>query len=290
MIGLQGNFSFGKMEFWFGVALDNEDPLEIGRIRVRIYGVHNEEMKDESLPWVSTLQPITSAALDGIGTSPTGIIKNTLVVGFFVDAAQQVPIILGTLAGIPEENTEFPNESDVNRLARKFKIEETIVQKKKDDIWEGEKAISGSTFKEPKTKYNAKYPHNHVTETENGIITELDDTEDAQRISRWHPTGTFDEIHPDGTNVKKIVTDDYELIAGNKYILVKGDCVVHVMGNAHIKVDGNMYEEVSGDKISDIKGNYKMTIGKNLITDVTQNTTSSTGKNEVRTAEKIFLN
>lgn len=290
MIGLQGNFSFGKMELWIGTALSNEDPLEIGRIRVRIFGIHNEEMKEESLPWALPLQSITSAALDGVGQSPTGIIKNTTLIGFFLDAAQQVPMILGTLAGIPEENTKFPEESDVNRLSRHFKLEETIVQKKKDDIWEGEKAISGSTFKEPKTQYNAKYPYNHVQETENGIITEIDDTEGSQRISRWHPTGTFDEIHPDGSNVKKIVTDDYELIAGNKYILVKGECVVHVMGNAHLKVDGNLYEEISGDKIVEIKGNYKLDVGKNFMTDVGQNTSSSTGKNEVRTAEKIFLN
>lgn len=290
MIGLQGNFSFGKMEFWIGTALDNNDPEKIGRIRVRIFGIHNEEMKEESLPWIQPLQSINSAALGGIGYSPTGIIKNTTVIGFFIDAAQQVPIILGTLAGIPEKDSKTPNESDVNRLSRKEKIEETIVQKKKDDLWEGEKAISGSTFKEPKTKYNAEYPFNHVYESENGIVTEVDDTKDNQRISKWHPTGTFDEIHPDGSIVKKIVTDDYELIAGNKYILVKGECVVHVIGDAYVKVDGNSYEEVSGDKIVEVKGNYKLNIGKNFITDVGQNTTSSTTKNEVRTAEKIFLN
>lgn len=90
---------------YYGVVEDNLDPLMLGRCRVRVVGVHTalkEEVPIDGLPWAVPLQSITSAAMSGIGFSPTGLLRGSWVLVIFTDPElKQQPIILGSLAGIP---------------------------------------------------------------------------------------------------------------------------------------------------------------------------------------------
>jgi len=94
-----------NFKWWIGVVEDRNDPLKLGRCRVRVYGEHTkvkEEMPTNSLPWAQPLQSIQSAAMGDIGYSPTGLVEGTWVVGFWLDGSDmQKPIILGSLAGMP---------------------------------------------------------------------------------------------------------------------------------------------------------------------------------------------
>jgi hypothetical protein len=98
--------------WWYGVVEDRADPLEIGRVRVRCYGWHTDNLDDlptKDLPWAQPIQDITSAAISGIGKSATGIVEGTWVVGFFADGNEaQRPIVMGTMAGIPTEKPDSP--------------------------------------------------------------------------------------------------------------------------------------------------------------------------------------
>ena len=67
---------------------------------------------------------------------------------------------------------------------------------------------------------SATYPFNHVFESESGHIFEIDDTPDGERLLREHKSGTFEEVHPDGSKVVKVIGDDYEIVAGNKKIYI----------------------------------------------------------------------
>jgi hypothetical protein len=50
------------------------------------------------------MQPITSAAMNGLGIAPLGPLPGTWCVGFFRDGSSgQDPIVMGTLGGIPEQ-------------------------------------------------------------------------------------------------------------------------------------------------------------------------------------------
>ena len=93
--------------FWFyGVVEDRKDPLYLGRVKVRCIGFHTDDKENiptEHLPWADVIQPVTSAAISGIGRTPTGLIEGTHVFGFFRDGREaQEPVILGTSGGIPE--------------------------------------------------------------------------------------------------------------------------------------------------------------------------------------------
>ena len=99
----------GRDEFvwWVGVVEDRNDPLQMGRCRARCYGWHSADknaVATEDLPWAHPVQPITSAAVSGVGQTPLGPVEGTWVVGFFRDGKEgQHPVIIGTLGGIPNE-------------------------------------------------------------------------------------------------------------------------------------------------------------------------------------------
>ena len=104
---MNNNF-MGKNGFvwWQGVVEDRQDPLYLGRCRVRILGWDTDDktkMPTEDLPWAFPIQPITSAAQTGVGISPTGPVEGTWVVGFYRDGEEaQERVFFGTLGGIPQ--------------------------------------------------------------------------------------------------------------------------------------------------------------------------------------------
>ncbi len=91
--------------WWFGVVEDRDDPLRLGRCRVRIIGYHtedNEVLPTEDLPWAMPVMPANSAGTSGVGWSPTGAVAGSWVVGFFADGENgQHPMFFGTVGAIP---------------------------------------------------------------------------------------------------------------------------------------------------------------------------------------------
>jgi hypothetical protein len=273
---------------WFqGVVEDRDDPLKLGRCRVRCVGFHThskEILPTADLPWAHPLSPITSASMNGIGDTPIGPVLGTWVCGFFRDGGLcQQPVMVGTLGGIPQDVSNpligfndpegvypkagFTGEADTNRLARNEKIEDTIVQTKRDDLDQMETAggVGGGTVVEPETPYAAAYPYNKVRESESGHIIELDDTKGSERIHIYHKSGTFIEIHPDGSMVRKVRGDNHEVFIQDNNIHVKGNCNITVDGDSSILTKGESVikcentQIIEGETI-EIKANSKVII------------------------------
>ena len=109
-------------------------------------------------------------------------------------------------------------------------------------------------WSEPESPYAARYPKNHVRFTESGHVEEFDDTPKSERIHLYHKSGTFTEIgngyenDPDGTEVKKIIGNGYEICCGNKKVYVSGsdgmDLVVS--GKVNLTVGEGVNIEVNG--------------------------------------------
>ena len=311
------NDYLGKMDFvwWHGVVENTNDPLKLGRCKVRIYGFHTEDkllIPTESLPWASVMQPITSAAISGKGTSPTGILPGTWVVGFFRDGPHaQDPIIMGTIAGypFPDENGKYKDkekgfydpsgiypldsyagEQDTNRLARGESLEKTILKDKKDARIPKIPAALTGNWEEPSSAYGATYPYNHVHETESGHIFEVDDTPLKERIHRYHRSGTFEEIGATGSRVTKIVGDDYEIVIGSKSAMIKGNVLYTNEGRAQFKVGRDFYLEVDGDVRTLVHGNVIMHTKGSFVHKVSGSYTLASGGNMTLVAPRIDLN
>lgn len=88
-----------------GVVENRNDPLKLGRCQVRIVGLHTDDktlLPTDDLPWAFPMQPIGSAAMNGIGWTPVGPVHGTWVVIMFHDDEFQMPIMIGTVGGIPQ--------------------------------------------------------------------------------------------------------------------------------------------------------------------------------------------
>lgn len=95
----------GQFYWWFGVVEDRDDPLRMGRCRVRIMGYHidnKEILPTEDLPWAFPIMPANNPSISGTGTSSNGVVTGTWVVGFFADGSDgQHPMFFGTVGAVP---------------------------------------------------------------------------------------------------------------------------------------------------------------------------------------------
>lgn len=259
--------------WWHGVVEDVDDPLMLGRCRVRVFGYHVDdklELPSEDLPWAMPMQPITSPALSGIGTSPTGLLPGSHVFGFFRDGEDaQDPVIIGSFGGIPRkqplQNQAFSDptqkypvslaeyyplgvsvigEQDTNRLARngdESTMRNTPVGLKNltrvKDVSSTPDMKNSSKWSEPASPYAAKYPKNHVRFTESGHVQEFDDTAGSERIHTYHMSGSFCEIG-NGYNPESNAPNGskVEKIVGNDYEICYGDKKVYISGSNGLDV------------------------------------------------------
>lgn len=93
-------------QIYTGVVEDVLDPLKLGRVRVRVFGLHSDDrslIATSSLPWATVATPANSASMSGIGITPTGLLPGSWVVLFFSDPDNQYPVVFASLPGIPQD-------------------------------------------------------------------------------------------------------------------------------------------------------------------------------------------
>lgn len=278
---IQPNF-----KWWLGVVEDRADPERIGRYRVRILGYHTAnkvELPTEDLPWASTVLPVTSASISGVSETPN-LVEGSTVVGFFGDGDdEQLPVIMGTLPGIPQERIEDPSvgfsdpynnyprngeeegynklkEPDISRLARGANAEDhaSLIQKRADRVVDIPTAKAPSVISVAEdvagVPYENEYwsePHPRFGTTANGSYT---------------PPGeapTFD----DGTTSVYPYNDVRETESGHVFEVddTPGNGRIHEYHNSgtyyEIQADGSKITKVVGDDFEISVQNKKVFIG-----------------------------
>jgi hypothetical protein len=315
-----------SFEWFMGVIEDRIDPEKLNRVKVRCFGIHDESISlipTEDLPWATVMLPTTSSGMNGLQSTPHGLVEGSWVVGFFRDGnGYQDPVVMGSIASMPmtapvaelgfnDPNLKYPKEthleeSDVNRLARAEDTEEDIPTLKKDSVTKEIPTATDQQWDEPETPYAPEYPFNKVYESESGHIFEIDDTEGVERLHEYHRTGTFREVHPDGSVVTRVVKDTYEIVYGNSFVNVKGNvsltidsnCETYIKGNWDIKVDGNVTQTIGGTLTEEVAGDVTETYNSNQTTKVSSNVnedfggtqTTKAGGNIDIDASKVFIN
>ncbi|NDB82749.1 MAG: hypothetical protein EB127_08420 [Alphaproteobacteria bacterium] len=170
---------------------------------------------------------------------------------------------------ISENAKRYPNESALNestisRLARNEEVEGTFIGERKLTTVKNVYTGSDTLWSEPETKYNAKYPFNHVYESESGHIMEMDDTPGSERIHLAHRSGTFDEIYPDGSRVTKVVNKKYEIVMSDDNVYIMGDCNITINGNGAVYVRGDADLKVGGSMSTSVQGTYEVVSTGNM--------------------------
>jgi len=137
------------------------------------------------------------------------------------------------------EGAKEPNDTNMSSLAYGDQDTHPIASIQK---MEKEFVITsqGEVCSEPADSYAAVYPLNKTSESESGHFRELDDTPGAERIKESHRTGSYYEIHPDGSKTTKVVRDNFEVVIGSDYTKIKGTCAVHIEQNAELFCHGDV--------------------------------------------------
>lgn len=107
------------VKYFIGVVEDRDDPMKLGRVKVRVYSLHSyQNQKDdisgiptEDLLWLYVIQPVNSASVSGVGSTPVGIVRGTHVFGLYLDKYYLNGVVLGTYGGnnskLANTNTGF---------------------------------------------------------------------------------------------------------------------------------------------------------------------------------------
>ena len=277
------------MKNYYGVVESRDDPKQLGRLKVRVLGLHTEDktlLPTKDLPWATVVSH--DGAMSGTGTTPSFFVEGTWVLVDFFDTDRQEPYVIGGLPGISsslsnssigfnDPNGTYPtlaNVSDVHENARgsltstnatnRDSIRKTAVASADFDGFEiptvGDNlAVSGSngsSFDEPLVvsgTYKPVYPKNHVFSSETGHLFEFDDSSDHNRILLSHSSGSYFEYSNDGTLVSHVVKDLFSITSGNRNSLIEGDEVLTVAGGLKLKVN----------KSDGASNNYDIEIGSN---------------------------
>jgi len=251
--------------WWTGIIEDRNDPIKLGRCRVRIVGWHSPnkaQLPTASLPWAQPIYPPNN-------TNTYAPREGDMVFGFFLDADNaQAPVIVGVFPSIPlsapnpqepfgdprtgdelssapvkpyESATNYPRKLDepsTSRLARNdSEYPSEILTAKKE---------KKASKVEQDSYYKAKYPYNNVYESESGHALEFDDTKGSERVHLYHRSGSYIEWGPEGDKVERIQKNKFEVVIGDEQVYVKGDVTVYVDGNAKMEVGGNFELTVGG--------------------------------------------
>ena len=219
-------FVGGSFVWFTGVVEDTNDTSNLGRVKVRCFGFHTSDksiLTTNDLPWALVMGPATSAGVQGIGTNHR-LLSGSWVVGFFRDGpSAQDPIVLGS---IPSEVVEGPDT---------------------------QLGFTGSYGNSPGLDMPLLAQDNstntQVTHTPGGHTIEINDTPLGEHITVTHMSGTYLQLHQNGT-VEINSSNDTVNIIGNTTVTgtvrasdeitakYEGEESVTLTGHTHVEVPG----------------------------------------------------
>lgn len=259
-----------ERNIFFGIVINNDDNLKIGRCQVRIIGLY-DGISDNDLPWLQIITPITFSTM----IKPPNIGEQVACIS--LDEHNQTILILGIVPGI----SDYTNYPDTPREARNDSsdISNSIVYKKSKNLID---KIGSSSWSEPDAKktYSAIYPKNRVLETESGHFLEFDDTEGSERIHIYHKTGSYVEIIPDGSIVIRSINNSYTLTDINAKHYIGGSETKNIEESKLEEIGRNSNISIKGSETKNVEGSITLVIGSSLnITSPTMNVNASSGIN-----------
>lgn len=158
------------MKMYTGVVENIFDPLKLGRVQVRVFGLHTDDtslIPTKSLPWATVALPTTSASISGIGTS-SGLLQGSWVFLYFLDADCQYPVVTSTFYGIPSDySSQLAADEDLEFT----ESEQDSVNVLRDSSGEVVKTQDGDSIKVTPTKPEVSQSNRKVIPSQLGSIS-----------------------------------------------------------------------------------------------------------------------
>lgn len=189
---------YGDQTRWFIGEVVNvtDDPLKLGRVKVRVFGLY-DNISDDDLPWSQVIIPVTHGIHRGLGRN-LGMVEGTQVFGVFFDGQNsQLPLVVGTI----------PKQGDTNSKA--------IDNYPYNKVYETQR---GHYMEYDDTEGKERIKQYHTS----GTFYEIDHEGNHESQVVANRTTTVDK-------------DETVTINGERYTVVAKDDVLEVSGNVTIK-------------------------------------------------------
>ena len=318
MINFDDSLSGSHFKWFIGIVENRGDPLQIGRVKVRCFGVHTYDttkLPTEDLPWASVMLSTSNAGVNGVGAPVHGLIEGSTVVGFFLDGdSAQYPIVLGTIAG--KQTDEIPNpsvtyatqynttnfeqgESDLNILGRESPIDisHPMLTNLQDFYVSKVNTAQGSRlYKASGTAHSEDY---YTSSQWSEPIPRGGHTSSQYPLNKVTQTESGHIIeYDDSLDNPRIMmyhnsgTFQEFSLGGNRVVKVVGkdfeislqDKNIYVKGNCNLTVDGDMKHLVRGDYFLEVEQDYRILVHGSICTKITGN-----DEREIDGYESIFV-
>ncbi|HRR48408.1 MAG TPA: phage baseplate assembly protein V [Bacteroidales bacterium] len=228
-----------------GVVEDNVDPLEAGRVRVRIFGIHTpqktktalEGIPTDELLWAEPAYGLIEGSISNYGVWGVPL-QGSHVLVFFENGNILRPIYFATLPG----GSSSPPTDTLHGFVDPSG---TYPDKTGPDFDKG----------------LGIYPHNVVFHVHGGHVIEVDSTPNAKRIRVYHSAGTYIIIDNEGNIEINGVKNRSKTIAENE--------TININGNKNETVSGNVTEGFQSDQQTTVGGNLQITVSGNCTINVT---------------------
>lgn len=300
----------GKNGFvwWVGVVEKINDPLKLGRCRVRCAGWHTDNkslLPTDSLPWAQSSLPVNVR-----DTYPPR--EGDMVFGFFFDGENaQQPVMLGVLPGIPLVAANAQKGFNDARVSSELQgSPRTPASKTYSTDGSGIKITEKSTAEsyprildEPTTSRLARNDENmsrtFIQERKDNVVKSVPTatstwTEPTTQYAAKYPYNNVTEtesghiVEFDDTYGKERIHlahrngsfqewfpngDKVEKITKDNYEIVMGNDRVYIMGKCFVTVQGDAEVYVKENATIKVDKNVTATIGQNLSATVNRNAT-----------------
>lgn len=291
----------GEFVWWTGVVEDKNDPLKLGRAKVRIFGWHAENKQEaptEYLPWAQTMLPTNNTEV----YAPK---NGDMVVGFFLDGSVGLkPVMMGVMPGIPMSSGDveqpFSDSRSEDELTTAPRLPES-----KDYVTDGTGIVITETgtadlyplnLDEPTTARLARNDEDSITQTfiqeridnvVTGVETAAGETWDepetvyaakypynnvmeseSGHILEFDDTFESERIHIAHRNGSFQewfpLGDKVEKVTKDNYQIIMGDDKIYVMGKVQITVQGSAEVYVKENVTMLVDGDVDATVHGNV--------------------------
>jgi len=278
------------MRNYYGVVESRADPKQLGRVKVRVLGIHTEDkvlLPTSDLPWAAVISQDGSNS--GLGTSPSFFVEGTWVLVDFFDKDMQEPYVIGGIPGVPaalgnpDVGFNDPNRRSTDSSSNDYKVSVYPVAINTSDVHENARGslVADSPVARDiirKTAVPTADFDSTTVSTVSGSLTVaasdgstfdeplvVDDTDnDTTRIGTYRPTYTKNHVYSTekGHLLEFDDSEGYQRIAithsAGSYQEYSND------GTYVSHIVSRMFEVVSSDKSSLIEGDSVETIDKGL--------------------------
>lgn len=233
------------MRLYRAVVEDNDDPVKIGRVKVRIHGLHTAAnaasglefgfIGSEALPWAEVMGSTGFGLVSGVGLSSV-LRKGTWVWVMLENDNPNKPVVMGVLIGKNSADPTGAGFGDPDGVYPKTSaLPDPSATVSGSTVTAAGGAASRATRSDMHPLMDADYLNTTVIETPAGDIIKMD----ANEFKIAHHSGTSIVIGSDGTVKVTTVKDTTITAAANVTMNVGADFLCKTGGKTTFESAGN---------------------------------------------------